>query len=111
LDEEERHEDEEQADIVEAARAVSEETLPSLVRRISFRRSMSVPALKSGRTAELAMMSAVLVKRGLRPRRRFSTSCGCDKVGSVGRAGTMLSTWPRRPNLAHMAVKNAFHLE
>jgi len=74
--EEERHEDEEQADIVEAARAVSEETLPSLVRRISFRRSMSVPALKSGRTAELAMMSAVLVKRGLRPRRRVSTSCG-----------------------------------
>ena len=63
-----------QVEVVEAARAVSEEVLPSLPRRISFSHSMLVADLKSGRTVELAMMSAVLAKRGLRPRSRFSTS-------------------------------------
>lgn len=43
--------------------------------------------LKSGSSVELAMLSAMLEKRGLRPHGRLSTSCegelGCPMLRSV----------------------------
>jgi hypothetical protein len=41
---------------------------------------MFVAALKSGSGDVLAMMSAVVVKQGLMPRRRLSTSCTGEMV-------------------------------
>ena len=51
-----------------------EETLLSLARRSSFRRSMLTASVMDGRGLVLAMMSAVLARRGLRPFCRLSTS-------------------------------------
>ena len=67
-----------QEEMVLAARAEAEASLPSLPRRSSLTRSMLVTDRKSGSGDVLVMMSAVLAKRGLRPRRRLSTSCGLE---------------------------------
>ena len=63
-----------QEGVVKAASANAEASLPLLPRRSSLMRSMLVAALKSGSGDVLAMMSAVLAKQGLIPRRRLSTS-------------------------------------
>jgi len=63
-----------QATVVEAARAELEATLLSLARRSSFRRSMFTAEVKDGSGLVLAMKSAVLERRGLRPFSRVSTS-------------------------------------
>ena len=70
----ERQDAEVQAAVVEAVRAVLEATLLSLARRSSFRRSMFTASVKVGSGLVLAMMSAVLAKRGLMPFSRLSTS-------------------------------------
>ena len=69
-----------QEEVVEAARAEAEASLPSVPRRSSLTRSMFVADLKSGSGNVLEMMSAVLAKRELRPRRRLSTSCAGEMV-------------------------------
>jgi len=61
---------------VEAARDDAEASLPSVARRSSLTRSVFVADLKSGSVDVPAMMSAVLAKRSLMPRRRLSTSWG-----------------------------------
>ena len=58
-----------------ARRAVLVMIFLSLTRRSSLRTNMSWALANVGRIAELAMSSAVLEKRGLRPRRRARTSC------------------------------------
>ena len=79
-EDEERQEGEVQAVVAEvvdgatAVRAVSEETLASLARRSSLSRRVLWAEMNDERTAALAMMSAVLAKCGLRPRRRLRTS-------------------------------------
>jgi hypothetical protein len=70
----ERQEDDVQEEVVEAARADAEASLCSVPRRSSLTRSMLVADLKSGSGMVLAMMSAVVAKRGLMPRSRLSTS-------------------------------------
>ena len=55
-------------------RAVPAATRSPLASRSSLRANMSWARAKSRRTAELAMSSAVLVKRSLTPPRRLSTS-------------------------------------
>jgi hypothetical protein len=77
-----------QEEVVEAARAEAEASLPSVPRLSSLTRSMLVADLKSGSGEELAMMSAVLVKRLLRPRRRLSTSCTEETVWPTSRSAS-----------------------
>jgi hypothetical protein len=69
-----------QEEVEEATSADAEASLPSEPRRSSLTRSMLVADLKSGSGDVLEMMSAVLAKRGLRPRRRLSTSCAGETV-------------------------------
>ena len=75
-----RQDDDVQEEVVEAARAEAEASLPSVPRRSSLTRSMFVADLKSGSGNVLEIMSAVLAKRELRPRRRLSTSCAGEMV-------------------------------
>jgi hypothetical protein len=74
------HDDDIQEEVVEAARAEAKASLVAAPRRSSLTRSMLVADLKSGSGDVLAMMSAVLAKRELRPRRRFSTSYAGEMV-------------------------------
>jgi hypothetical protein len=75
-----RQDGEVQEEVVEAARAKAEASLPSVPRQSSLTWSMLVADLKLGSGDELAMMSAVLAKRELRPRRRLSTSYAGEMV-------------------------------
>jgi hypothetical protein len=84
-------EDDIQEEVVEATRTEAEASLPSVPRRSSLTRSMLVADLKVGSGDVLAMMSAVLTKRELRPRRRFNTSY----------AGEMVCPTSRRASAVH----------
>ena len=77
---------------MDAARAEAEVSLPLLPRprRSSLTRSMLVAALKSGSGIALAMMSAVLAKRALRPRSILSTSCLGEMVWSTSRRASAM---------------------
>ena len=76
-----------QEELVDAASADDETSLPSLPRRSSLTRSMLVADLKS-RSDILAMMSAVVAKRGLMPRRRLSTNYEGEMVCPTSRSAS-----------------------
>jgi hypothetical protein len=69
-----------QEEAVETTRAEAEAAFCSVPRRSSLTRSMLVADLKSGSGVVLAMMSAVVANRALRPRRRLMTSCTGETV-------------------------------
>jgi hypothetical protein len=66
--------------------AVWAATVPSLARRSSFRTSFSRVVEKSGSGCESAMLSAVLAKRGLRPRRKLRTSSESEMTRPTSRS-------------------------